>query len=112
MTLTSTLIAVDSFDKLLQDPSAKQVRTASSVHVVAYSSHGDLLVVESEGAFSIDTWNEVAERAKYVCQGRSVEDGSREDVDMDTGGRMNLEDVMRSTVKEKIAMEQRWKERG
>ena len=111
MTLTSTLIAVDSLGHLLQDPSAKQVHTASSIHVLAFSSHGDLLVVESEGAFSIDTWSEVAKRAKHICQGRSIEDGSKEDVDMDNGRQMNLEDVMRNTVKEKISREQRWKER-
>lgn len=110
MIYTSTLVAVDSSGNLLQDPSAKQVHSASSVHALAYSSHGDLLLVESEGAFSIDTWSEVAKKAKSICQGHASEDSQREDVDMNVEGQMNLEDTMRSTVQEKIAKEQRWKE--
>lgn len=69
MTLTATLVAVSSNGTMVNDPSVQQIKLASSIHVLAFSSHGDLLAVESEGDFTIDIWEEVNQRAKLVCHG-------------------------------------------
>lgn len=117
-TLTSTFIAVDSSSQLVQDPSIQQLREAESVHVLAFSSHGDLLVVESEGEFDIDIWEAVVHKAKQICRGDKNDDDNDNENDEDEDENMNidseerrtLEDTLRDTIREKVAREQRWKE--
>lgn len=109
-TLTSTLIVVDPYGKLVQDPSAKQIHSASSVHVLAFSSHGDLLLVESEGSFGIDAWEEVVEKASYICHGTEAADSDSHHASVDPTGRLSLESVMKNTMQERTAKEQRWRE--
>ena len=84
MTLTSTLIAVDFLGQLVQDPSVAQLREAESVHVFAFSSRGDLLLVESEGEFDIVIWGAAMEKARLVCGAGGNDGGDNgEDVDME-----------------------------
>lgn len=112
-TLTSTSIAVDSSSRLVQDPSIQQLREAESVHVLAFSSHGDLLVVESEGEFDIDIWEAVVHKAKQICRGdKNDDDDNDEDQNMniDSEERRTLEDTLRDTIREKVVREQLWKE--
>lgn len=111
MTLTSTLLAVDPLGNLIQDPSAQQLREADSVHVLAFSSHGDLLVVESEGEFDLDIWQAVLGKAEQICRGKGKEDGEDKDENMSSGSdeERTLEDNLRDTIREKVAKEQMWK---
>ena len=46
---------------------AVDVDHVKSMHVLTFSSHGDLLVAESEGVFDVDTWEAVFDAAKMVC---------------------------------------------
>lgn len=110
MTLTATLVAVDSNDTLVADPSIQQLKLASSIHVLAFSSHGALLVVESEGDFTIDIWDEVHRKARLICHGEDENQSASEDVSMDSDDVPKLEDVLKDAVERKIAKEQRWKE--
>ena len=109
MTLTATLIAVDSNGELAVDPSVKRIKLASSIHVLAFSSHGDLLVVESEGHFTIDTWNKVHQKARLICHGENGDESESEDVSMNSDDDLNLETVLKDAVERKVANEQRWK---
>lgn len=109
MIVTSTLIAIDAFGKLTIDPSMKEVQLASSIHVVAYSSQGDLLVIESEGSFSTDILEQVLETASQVCRGQSSEGIKNVNVHMEEGA-MSLEDSVKMLVQRKIAKEQEWME--
>lgn len=109
MIVTCTLIAVDAFGKLIIDPSLKEVHLASSIHVVAYSSQGDLLVIESEGSFSTEILEKILETASQVCRGPNSEGSKTVDVHMEEGV-MSLEDSVRMLVRKKLANEQRWKE--
>ena len=109
MTLTATLIAVASDQSLIQDPSAEQIEAATSLHVMSFSSHGDLLAVESEGKFSIDDWDKVFKKAQQICRGFECDNGN-EDVDMDVEQRTSLEDVLRTTMHDKMIQDQKWKE--
>ena len=106
--MTAALIAVDSRNNLLlPNPTAKDLRAASSVHVLAFSSFGEILVVESEGEFTMELWEGVHAKAKEICLGKEGgKDG--EDVSMDGSGQESLADVLRGAVQEKVEREQRW----
>ena len=87
----------------------QQIKLASSIHVLAFSSRGDLLVVESEGDFTIDKWEEVHQRAKLICHGDEGDESESEDVSMDSDDVSKLENVLKEAVETKMAKEQRWK---
>ncbi|MCJ1348669.1 exosome non-catalytic core subunit rrp46 [Peltigera leucophlebia] len=109
MIVTSTLIGVDAFGKLIIDPSVKEVHLASSIHVVAYSSQGDLIVIESEGSFSTEILEQVVESASQVCRGPNSDGSKTVDAHMEEGV-ISLEDSMRILLQTKTAKEQKWKE--
>lgn len=85
-----------------------------------------MLLNESEGDFSFEEWEKVAEMAKGVCCGNGdevdEEDGEGSeggvrldgmDVDMDAVGKEGAENLwkwLRSVVRRKVEWEQRWKE--
>lgn len=108
-TLTATSITVDG-ERLLSNPTAEQLKVATSIHVFAFSSHGDLLVVESEGEFGIEIWEEAYQKARIACRGEEESDSESEDVSMDSDNDTKLEDVLRDAVREKVAREQKWKQ--
>ena len=109
MTLTATLVAVDG-RRLESDPTAEELKVASSIHVFAFSSHGDLLVAESEGEFGIETWEEAYQKARLACRGEEEDDSESEDNSMDSNNDTKLEDVLRDAVRQKVAKEQKWKQ--
>lgn len=110
MTLTATLIAVNPDGTLVPDPSVQQIKLASSIHVLAFSSHGGLLVVESEGELTMDSWEMVYQRAKLICHGEEADGSESEDVSMNSEDVSKLENVLKDALERKIAKEQRWKE--
>ena len=96
----------------LLDPSPKQLKKASSLHVLAFSSLGELLVVESEGDFSIGIWEQVHAKAEQVCCGEEEEEDAAGDEDVEKASKdgSNKEDMLRSIVQEQVTKEQRWKQ--
>ena len=109
MSLTATFVAIDSDGVLVTQPSMEQIKLASSIHVLAFSSHGDLLVVESEGEFTIDEWDEVLQKAKLICYGEVRDESGSEDVSMRLDDVSELGIVLKDAVERKVAKEQRWK---
>ena len=109
MSLTATFVAVDSNGALVMQPSAKQIKLASSLHVLAFSSHGDLLVVESEGGFTIDEWVEVLQKARLTCHGEERDENGSQDVSMKLDDVSDLGTFLKDAVERKVAKEQRWK---
>lgn len=111
MTLTSTLIAVSSSGELVLDPAARIAGKAASLHVLAFSSLGDLLVAESEGTFDLDIWDQVYAMAENHC--RTLDPGApawMADVDMESSKSASLEDSLKGVIEGKAAREYRWKE--
>ena len=108
MTLTATIVTVQSDGQLLNNASHEQSKQAISTHVLAFSSHGDLLVVESEGDFSLEIWEEVYDKAKAVCCGDSDEE-SDEDTSMASSEVVKPDGVWQDVVLEKIKKERRWR---
>ena len=109
MSLTATLVAVDSNGALVMEPSVKQINLASSIHVLAFSSHGDLLVVESEGEFTLGEWDKVHQNARLICYGEERDESGSEDVNMKVDDVSELGTVLKDAVERKVAKEQRWK---
>lgn len=110
MTFSATILAVSPSGNIIDDPSVKEMKTASSVHVLAFSSTGKLLVNESEGDFNCETWEEVHERAMRICRGSKEDQGEDEDLRMDEeGGPQHLGGFVRKTVTDRVQQEQRWR---
>ena len=109
MTLTATRIVVHG-EVVSTYPSSDSLKAASSIHVFAFSSHGELLLVESEGKFSIETWEESYRQARLVCRGEEEHGDENGDVSMDSKEDTNLEDVLREALQRKVAKEQKWKQ--
>ena len=110
MTFTSVLIAVNERDELSIDPDASVLKDASSIHVLAFSSLGEPLVMESEGDFSFDMFGKVLEMARKTCYFGEDEGFERgPDVDMDMEERLSKTAEVRNIVGRKVAHEQRWR---
>ncbi|KUJ22723.1 uncharacterized protein LY89DRAFT_728842 [Mollisia scopiformis] len=115
MTATSAFLALTSDGSarsIITNPTIVQCESADSVHVLAFTSHGDLLVAESEGSFSLQDWETVFKAAKSICCDDSktnvdhsvMQDGELGD---EKGGMMNF---VKSTLQTKITADLHWKD--
>lgn len=106
-TLTSVSFALSS-KGMIANPTVLESQAASSVHVLAFTSHGELLVAESEGNFSLKDWESVCETAKAMCCGIPGTGGGQAVADDMKAGSMSL--FLRSTLAERIETDLRWKD--
>jgi exosome complex component RRP46 len=113
-TLTSVVLAITSDEEsqsILRNPTLTELQSADSVHVLGFTSHGELLVAESEGSFTIDDWNEIYEAGKRLCC-----DGIETDIDDDimqdeiSEERPSEATLIKAIVREKVATDLHWKE--
>lgn len=123
MAFTATLVVVMSSGRIIVDPSRTDLDnggdddSVSSLHVLAFSTHGDLLVIESEGIFDLGVWDDVFNAAKQVCcvssrdrDGEEQGDDGVMDVEEDDRKSDNLEETLRSAIQKQVARDQSWKE--
>ncbi|CEJ56574.1 hypothetical protein PMG11_02776 [Penicillium brasilianum] len=109
MTFSTALLAVTKSGDIISDPSPVEAKTASSLHVLAFSSKGHLLLNESQGAFDFDTWESVRERAYITCRGAAVA-GSDGDIAMGEEGEDGRADgFIRETVEDHLHRDYAWK---
>jgi len=98
---------------IVLDPTEKEVAAASSLHVFAWSSRGELVLAESEGAFEVGQWKEAAEAAKKRCIG--AKGGAIEDADVEMGDAngvgavQSLDSWLRTSVATEMANSTRWR---
>lgn len=109
MILTSTLIAVDSQGRLRHKPTSKEIATAESVHVLAFSSYGKILVTESEGSFDMVIWEAVVEEASLECYGSSGTAGGGEDTSMESEEDIGIQSFVRGLIVDHVAADQEWR---
>ncbi|CZT08455.1 hypothetical protein WAI453_007239 [Rhynchosporium graminicola] len=114
MTLTSTFLALTSdgsSKRIVVNPTLLESEAASSVHVMAFTSHGDLLVAESEGDFTLREWEAVHDAAKSFCCDESQTSGARhvaqDEMDEKNGNMMMF---VQSTLEDKVESDLQWKE--
>lgn len=112
MTLTSVLLAVASVTNsrtILHRPGPYE--EVDSVHVLAFTSQGELLVAESEGSFTIDDWEELHGEGKRIChdQDQTEDDNAMQHgEDVEDGGEMMR--FVKSVLKEKVQKDLHWRE--
>lgn len=95
-----------SDEKIIVDPTLVQISRARSVHALAFTSEGDLLLVESEGQFSLAEWDEVAGAARKVCF------HSEDDMAVDTDGKprpADMKQFIRTVMASKVAADLHWR---
>ncbi|KAF3769094.1 hypothetical protein M406DRAFT_337384 [Cryphonectria parasitica EP155] len=110
-TATCVVAAVSPEDgktEVVIDPSPRQVELSRSVHVLAFTSHDELLLAESEGDFSMNEWDQVYDTARSIC----CRPPARE-VDMvlddDQQAGLDLRQFVRSTTEAKVTADLHWK---
>ena len=109
MTCVSTLVAAMPDRTHVCDPTPKQIEEATSIHAIAFCSHGDLLMVESEGAFDMDEWDAIADEASRVCRG-GLGDSNDNNNDTRATVETGLEGFIKTTVGTKLVSEQNWRQ--
>ena len=86
-------------------PSIKEIGMATSLHVLTYSSKDEILLVESEGRFSMDVWDDIEDKAKIICLGNAdaMVDEQEE--------QKSLQEGLKSAVEKKVRENAGWKNR-
>ena len=109
MTVTSTVLAVMKSGDLIREPSTQTAKAAASLHALAFSSKGHLLLNESQGKFDFDTWEKVYQRAFNICHGMQNQ-ASDGDIPMvkDVDGQP-IEALIRETVEDQVYRDYAWK---
>ncbi|OTA81564.1 hypothetical protein M434DRAFT_85435 [Hypoxylon sp. CO27-5] len=111
-TLTSTSLAViadGQSKRIVLNPSPREIEISESFHVFSFTSNDELILVESEGSFTMKEWDDAFTAAqRQCCQPATTNDG---DTLMDDGGLagVNLKQFTRAIVEEKIASDLHWK---
>lgn len=111
-TAGAAIVAVKRDGKVVVWPDTRQVKEARSVHVFAYGRQGESLVMESEGDFDMDEWEEAERVVRQVVVGASrVGDDDGEDISMDDGKGVegSVFVTMRRAVETKVEKEGRWR---
>jgi exosome complex component RRP46 len=112
-TATATLAAVLPQDgeknRIVMDPSTENIEGASSVHALAFTSHDDLLLAESEGDFTMDEWNEICELARKICCQSSGKSGAEMVLDDEDVPGPDMRRFLRSTVEAKTSADLHWR---
>lgn len=108
----ATLLAIsrDESDNvnIIADPTAVEVDKAKSVHVLGFTSQDELLLVESEGAFSPQEWTKILERGQRICcqHQQTGLDTAMADGDLEPS---SMKDFIRSVMETKVAKDLYWK---
>jgi exosome complex component RRP46 len=98
-------------NSIIRNPTLVQSQSADSIHVLAFTSHGDLLVAESEGNFTIGDWDEVYEAGRAICCEDSKQADEHEMQDeglVEKAGGMQT--FIKSTLQAKITADLHWKD--
>ena len=112
MTVTAALICIDEDGALLSNPGAKDLRLADSVHVLAFSSLGKMILAQSEGSFSINDWENVHSSARQICLRQDTAQDLGDDVSMTSEQEESLQEKLRNAVGRMVSKEQAWKTEG
>ena len=109
MTLTSVFLALvskGSSKTVLRNPTLLQTQSAESIHVLGFTSHGDLLVAESEGSFTIEEWETVYAAGKAMC----CDESKTEDHIMQDEPFTGMNTFVKSALEAKVTSDLHWKD--
>ncbi|KAH8156414.1 hypothetical protein CIB48_g11829 [Xylaria polymorpha] len=110
-TLTSTSLAIVSEDgrrQTVANPTAREIEQSQSFHVLAFTSQNELILAESEGAFTMKEWDDIYSAARGQCCTSTIDDtGMLMDEGLPTGA--DSKRFIRSTVEQKTVSDLYWK---
>lgn len=104
-TYTVALVGTDDNGRTVIWPDIKTMESLAAAHVVALSSKGETLLLESEGDFSIEDFRNAAAVARTLCL--DVKDGET-DMQIDTA--MPLQMWLRRLLEQQIKTANQWRE--
>jgi exosome complex component RRP46 len=109
--MATTVAVMKGTTEMRVDPGLKDIKGARSLHVFGFSSAGDTVLVESEGAFTFEEWETVEELARRACLASGSKNGDMkmQDGEIEEAGQSVL-DVLRGAVEAKVMVEERWRE--
>ncbi|KOS16729.1 Exosome complex component RRP46 [Escovopsis weberi] len=91
------------------DPSPADIARAGSVHVLGFAAGSDLLLAESEGAFTVDEWDRVLREGERICCQTQDAGGGGGGMDLDAEGGQSVKGFMRSVMQSESARGWSWK---
>ncbi|KAK5990904.1 Exosome complex component RRP46-like protein [Cladobotryum mycophilum] len=107
--VTLAIVDDDESSTIKADPSPKEIAEARSVHCLVFTSDDELLLVESEGSFTVEEWDKVLQTGQRICCQSQEQTG----VDTEMGGygaeTQNIKAFMRSVMETKAAEDLHWK---
>lgn len=110
-TATCTVAAVsieNGQSEVIIDPSPRQTEISRSLHVLAFTSHDELLLAESEGDFSLDEWEEIYQTAQSICC-KPAQNEIDMVLDDDQQSGPDMRRFSRSAVEAKVIADLHWK---
>lgn len=108
-TMVSGLAAVGKDGDVVIDPVEKQLADCKSVHTMAFTSQGDLLLDESAGDFDLEQWQDVVEQLKKTCMAAMAP--ASEDESM-INGNAEATPWLRQTLEEDVRDAAAWRDGG
>ncbi|KAG7293342.1 hypothetical protein NEMBOFW57_003390 [Staphylotrichum longicolle] len=112
-TATATAVTIaqqDGAKRITVDPTPRDIETARSVHVLAFTSHDELLLAESEGDFTVKEWDDVYETAKAICcRSAPAKEGVAMVLDDEDASGPDMRQFLRSAAGAKVAADLHWK---
>ena len=108
-TMTVALGCVGKDGEVVVDPEEKQVIAFESVHAMAYTREGDLLLNESSGVFDMEQWEEVAAELKKACMAAAATVSEDESM---SNGVAERTPWLRQALEEKVRDAGAWRESG
>lgn len=107
-TAVSLAIPSEENARIISDPDTREAEQASSLHVMAFTSSKELLLVESEGSFTESQWDAVLKAGEQLC---CREDSKDLDQTMHDGEleSASIKSFIRSVMETKTAGDLHWK---
>jgi exosome complex component RRP46 len=111
VTATSLAVRDKAESSITVDPSPAEARSSRSIHALGFTSDRELLLAESEGAFTVEEWKQVLTIGERICCQRL---DAEADADARMAGAENPEPAsiaafIRSVMETKTAQDLHWK---
>lgn len=106
----TAIISEGNATRLTVDPPQRELETARSAHVFAFTARGHLLLAESQGDFTMAEWEEAHATAKKICCEAAKKEGM--DMILDDDEKHvgpDLQRFLRSTMESKVAEDLLWR---
>ena len=108
-TMVAALAAVRDGGEVVVEPEEKALVGCKSVHAMAFTSQGDMLLDESVGDFDVGQWQTVAEKLKKAAMAATASKGEDESM---ANGATEGSPWLRQALEDKARQGSSWREQG